>query len=223
MNKFKTNKIIEEKEEIAELLRTAREEKKVKLKEVAGKLKINIRYLEALEKGEFEKLPIGVYGKNFLKEYAIFLGLDYKKIIKIFEEVDNLQKEKENKNLFSKQKVKKHSLIIFPKILKFFLIIAIVVICFVYLGLSVKKVLEPPFLEVTEPSEDYISESYNINVVGSADSSAQVFVNGDLVFLNENGYFVKNINLKEGVNKIIVIAKKRYGRDKTIERQILVK
>ena len=43
MNKFKTNKIIEEKEEIAELLRTAREEKKVKLKEVAGKLKINIR------------------------------------------------------------------------------------------------------------------------------------------------------------------------------------
>ncbi len=223
MNKFKTNKIIEEREAIAELLRTSREEKEVKLKEVAEKTKINVKYLEALESGRFEKLPVGVYGKNFLKEYAIFLGLDYKKIIKAFEELEGLEKGEERQNIFSKQKIKAHSLIIFPKIFKNFLIILVVAFCFVYLGVGIKNVLRSPMLEVLEPTNDFVSETYSINVMGIADPRAQVFVNGELVFLNEDGYFSKQINLKEGVNKIVVTAKKRYGKDKTIERQILVK
>ena len=222
MNKFKTSQIIEEKEAIAELLQEAREKKNLSLKQASEKTKINIRYLGAMEKGEFSKLPVGVYGKSFLKEYACFLGLDYKKIIKIFEASEVFPQEGK-KDLFSKQKVKKHNLIIFPKILKNFLIIAVVVVCVAYLGLGVKKVLAPPFLDVVEPKDDYVSEIHNLNVWGYADPEAQVFVNGDLVFLNADGRFDKPVNLKEGVNKIVVSAKKRYGRDNTVERQVLVK
>jgi hypothetical protein len=38
--------------------------------------KIRGRYLEALEREQFDLLPAGPYGRSFLREYAEFLGLD---------------------------------------------------------------------------------------------------------------------------------------------------
>ena len=37
---------------------------------------IPVRYLEALEKEEFERLPVAPYRRSFLREYARYLGLD---------------------------------------------------------------------------------------------------------------------------------------------------
>lgn len=219
---FKTNKIIEEKEAVGELLREAREEKKTSLKEAAAKLNINIKYLEALEKGMLSSLPPGVYTKNFLKEYSVFLGMDYKKIISLFEETGDMKKS-EKKNLFQNQKVKKYNLIVFPKILKIFLIILIVSVFFVYLSFNIKKILEPPRLEILKPQNDYISNDHIINVFGYSDPEVQVFINGELIFLNHDGYFEKEINLKEGLNKIIITAEKKYGKNNIIERQVLFK
>ena len=74
MNSFFANKIITNADTIAEQLRQARLSKNVKLEDAANELGINRTYLEALEKGNFNKLPKGVYGKNFLREYALYLN-----------------------------------------------------------------------------------------------------------------------------------------------------
>ena len=74
MNLFKSNKIYLDSETVSEQLRSSRQAKKLKLSFIAKKLNINEKYLAALEKGEYKELPHGVYGKNFLREYALFLG-----------------------------------------------------------------------------------------------------------------------------------------------------
>ena len=131
MNFFKSNKIYLDSETVAEQLRSARQTKNLKLKQAAKKLNINEKYLASLEKGEYDKLPRGVYGKNFLREYALFLGLDYKKLAENYETETNLAEPKKQKEIFSKQVVKARYLWATPKIFKNFLIFLISAVCFI--------------------------------------------------------------------------------------------
>jgi len=86
MNIFKTNKIVQDNEIVAEILRNRRKEKNISLEKVSQEIDIHIKYLKALESGDFSAMPSGVYGKNFLKEYALFLGINYKELLEILDD-----------------------------------------------------------------------------------------------------------------------------------------
>jgi len=57
-------------------LRRERELRRISLREVAEATKINLRYLEALERNDFEHLPGGIFNRGFVKAYAQFIGID---------------------------------------------------------------------------------------------------------------------------------------------------
>jgi cytoskeletal protein RodZ len=59
-----------------EELRRERELRQVSLREVSEATKINLRYLEALEKNNFEHLPGGVFNRGFVRAYSQFIGID---------------------------------------------------------------------------------------------------------------------------------------------------
>jgi len=61
---------------IGDTLRRERQRRNLDLPEIAGKLKISSRFLEAMEHDDFAKLPGGVFTKSFVRQYADFLGLD---------------------------------------------------------------------------------------------------------------------------------------------------
>ena len=61
---------------IGDTLRRERQRRNLDLPEIAGKLKISTRFLEAMEHDDFAKLPGGVFTKSFVRQYADFLGLD---------------------------------------------------------------------------------------------------------------------------------------------------
>ncbi|HSH22313.1 MAG TPA: helix-turn-helix domain-containing protein, partial [Candidatus Caenarcaniphilales bacterium] len=58
------------------MLQLARENKGVDLFRAERDTKIRLRYLAALEDSDFDELPAAVYTKGFLRNYAIYLGLD---------------------------------------------------------------------------------------------------------------------------------------------------
>ena len=57
-------------------LKREREMRRISLDEISDSTKIPRRYLESLERENFESLPGGVFNKGFVKAYARFLGLD---------------------------------------------------------------------------------------------------------------------------------------------------
>jgi cytoskeleton protein RodZ len=57
-------------------LKREREMRRITLDEISESTKIPRRYLESLERENFESLPGGVFNKGFVKAYARFLGLD---------------------------------------------------------------------------------------------------------------------------------------------------
>jgi len=62
--------------ELAALLRGAREDAGLSLLELAARTKIKVSTLEAMERGEFDRLPRGVFMRGFLRACARELNLD---------------------------------------------------------------------------------------------------------------------------------------------------
>ena len=57
-------------------LKQAREDKGVSLKEIATRTKISAVALEALERNDFTRLPGGIFGRAFVRAYALEIDLD---------------------------------------------------------------------------------------------------------------------------------------------------
>ncbi|MFH1412986.1 MAG: helix-turn-helix domain-containing protein [bacterium] len=219
---FKSNKIFLDKETVAEQLRSTRQAKELKLTEAAEKLNISIEYLEALESGHYEELPKGIYGLNFLKEYAEFLNLDYKKLRQSFlAEQEVYQSQKQNK-LFSRQVVSSKYFWAIPHLIKSWLLILIALICLIYLGWLLKNIFIPPNLEVLSPRDDLVTIDSKLLVSGKTEPETEVLINQVQVMVNDDGEFNKKIDLKQGINKIIITAQ-RKGHERTIMREVLLK
>lgn len=67
--------------DIGAVLRQARSERGLSLEEVQEATKIRVRYLEGLEREDYDVLPAAVYVRGFLKTYANYLGLDGEELI----------------------------------------------------------------------------------------------------------------------------------------------
>jgi cytoskeletal protein RodZ len=59
-----------------EELRRERELRQISLREVAQVTKINIRYLEAIERNDFAYLPGGLFNRGFVRAYCRHIGVD---------------------------------------------------------------------------------------------------------------------------------------------------
>lgn len=57
-------------------LRDARERRGVTLRQIANATKISVGVLEALERNDISKLPGGIFGRAFVRSYAVEVGLD---------------------------------------------------------------------------------------------------------------------------------------------------
>ena len=71
---------------LGEGLRRARMELGMTLEDVEAATKIRRPYLEALEAEDFSVFAAPVYGKGFLRSYAIFLGLDAEEVVRLYPE-----------------------------------------------------------------------------------------------------------------------------------------
>ena len=67
--------------ELSALLRGAREDAGLSLRELAARTKITVSTLEAMERGEFDRLPRGVFMRGFLRACARELSLDPEAVV----------------------------------------------------------------------------------------------------------------------------------------------
>jgi cytoskeleton protein RodZ len=65
-------------------LRDARTRRGVSLRQIANATKISVSVLEALERNDISRLPGGIFGRAFVRSYAIEVGLDPETAIQDF-------------------------------------------------------------------------------------------------------------------------------------------
>ena len=77
-----------------DIIRRARELRGIELREVAEATKINLRYLEALERNDFTYIPGGIHARNFVRAYAKQIGVDEAEMVNAFLYELTLQQKK---------------------------------------------------------------------------------------------------------------------------------
>src|SRR5262249_13006615 len=59
-----------------ESMKRERELRQITLREISEATKINLRYLDALERNDFRHLPGGGFNKGFVRAFAQYIGID---------------------------------------------------------------------------------------------------------------------------------------------------
>ena len=70
---------------VGRLLRDQRLARELAIDDVAARLRIRRRYLEAIEQGRFDQLPGAAYIPAFLRAYANYIGLDADKVMTAYQ------------------------------------------------------------------------------------------------------------------------------------------
>jgi cytoskeletal protein RodZ len=65
-------------------LATIRRNRGITLQQIAESTKISIRSLEAIERGDFRKLPGGIYNTSYIRQYARAIDYDESAILAVY-------------------------------------------------------------------------------------------------------------------------------------------
>ena len=87
---------MDNKERLGEYLRRVRTSKRITLVEAEDRLHIRKSYLEAIELGDYEKIPNEVYVRGFLRSYSRFLGISPEKILARYDEEKRAREEEQD-------------------------------------------------------------------------------------------------------------------------------
>src|SRR2546428_8672060 len=71
------------------IFKNVRESKGLTLEQIAAKTKIGTRFLEAIEKDDFQRLPGGIFSRGFVRAYAECLGLDADEAVANYDRLSN--------------------------------------------------------------------------------------------------------------------------------------
>jgi cytoskeletal protein RodZ len=130
----------------------ARERKGVDLYRAERDTKIRARYLEALERGDWPALPGAVYTKGFLRNYALYLGLDPEEVLRDWRRERGEKREIEPIVVPRALTAPRQGLNFSPGVVWAALLTVGVIAFAVYMGVQVLRFARPPTLSVADPA-----------------------------------------------------------------------
>lgn len=201
---------------ISEILKEERITKKLSLEDVEKTLKIRKQFLIAIEEGRLHALPSESYAQGFVKNYADFLGIPPSQSVPLFrreykeEELDvvpHFTKSQPTKkiNFFSHKSI--------------FIGIACLIVI-VYVVFQFHSLFFGPQLSVKSPKPQQVVSNNIVEISGTTDPYATIFVNGAQVYVALDGSFEKSLYLFSGKQAVKIVAQDRNG--KKTEKDILV-
>lgn len=138
---------------LPERLLAARERKGVDLYRAERDTKIRARYLAALERGDYRELPGAVYTKGFLRNYALYLGLDPDEVLLQWRRERGAPQEPAPVIAVPRPiAAPRRGLTFSPSLIVFALLIALVAVFVGWLGLQLLRFSRPPTIAVTSPA-----------------------------------------------------------------------
>ncbi|QQG40903.1 MAG: helix-turn-helix domain-containing protein [Candidatus Levyibacteriota bacterium] len=206
---------------VGQKLKEARLKKGLTVADAAKATKIKALFLEALEKGDYTKLPSVAYAQGFVRNYAIFLGIPTQALLAIFRR--EFDEKKMYKVLpegfvetsdFSTKRLPVRTILVG---------LLLFVGLFGYIFFQYKYAVINPPLVILQPKENQVVETADVVVLGKTDVNVSLSINSVPVSLDENGQFKKTINVFPGKETIIVKAVSRFGTETIVERHIEIK
>jgi len=204
---------------LSEILSAARQEKHLKIEKIEKDLKINKKYLQALEAGDYQKLPGKIYTRSYIRRYAHYLGLKRSVVepileeeLKIFDQISATDQPVAEETPF---------IIITPQRVKYAFLGLATLALLLYLGWGINKIFSPPRLVITAPAADLLTSDDSVTIEGRTDPEVEVVINGQTATVDNQGVFRQPLNLAIGLNTIDITAKKKWSKANQQTLQII--
>lgn len=208
---------------VGQVLKEERERKFYTLDEVEKSTKIRKELLEALEAGEYAKLPPPTFVQGFIKSYGKFLKLDPDKLLAIFRrEFSDVDHPPRILDSFQKPLDQKKFKITPARALGG-VILALVSLFFVYLWFEYRFLVGEPFLEVSQPVNQLNTNLETVQVSGRTDPEAKLSINNQEIGVDLEGKFSQEIKLSDDINTITIAATSKSGKVTKVERTVFFK
>ncbi len=201
---------------LSERLHAARERKGVDLYRAERDTKIRARYLSAMERGDYRELPGAVYTKGFLRNYAVYLGLDPEEIIVQWRrERGNEARDVAPPITIPRPMAAPRPGFTVSPFLVVLILMSIGVLAFgAYLGVQLLRFAKPPTIEVTQPATavlevDESTSAYTlrgITIPGGTVSIASSGRDPYNVSATTAGTWAAEVDLRRGRNQFDISA-----------------
>jgi len=201
---------------VGEVLKKQRKLLDKTLNEASSDTKIQLRFLKYLENNDFDKFDSDVYAQGFLKIYASYLNLNTDRILAIYRRsLPFKTKPIESPRETHKAKNKLPS--ITPRLLAVLLSVSFLIGSLAYIGYQIYQFQSPPKISITTPDNDSTVENEIIEVSGTTDPNASLFINDLPIETTIDGNFNTEISLNSGINLITITSKKSNNTQESIE------
>jgi cytoskeletal protein RodZ len=195
----------------------ARERKGVDLLRAERETKIRARYLAALEAGDYADLPGAVYTKGFLRNYALYLGLDPEDVTRQWkrERGDLSIPAEPVLNVPRPIEAPRQGVSISPVLVVAGLLVVLIAAFGVYIGVQLLRYAKPPTIAVTDPAQAVVSvadgtTSYTLRGTSIAGASITITDPGleqpYRVNADDTGHWTADVQLRRGRNELDVNA-----------------
>lgn len=197
-------------------LRRRRLELGITIDEVANETKIHRRYIKAIEKSDFAILPHSTQALGFVKRYARLLNLDERTAAQkyLLQRGPFAQSSKKRPN----QKVK--TPIIGTRFLGWTVFGAVLIMVAGYLVWQLTVLTSPPRLTIIQPLDNQIVNSRAIEVKGKTNPGVEVKIDGQIIYVDEDGDFATEVILNPGINTIEIDGSNRKRQTTSLQRTV---
>ncbi len=208
---------------VGQVLKESREAKFYTLEEIEKSTKIRKELLEALEAGQYSKLPPPTFVQGFIKNYGKFLGLNSEKLLAVYrrEFIEGLNPPRVLES-FSNPLDKREFKITPAKVLGT-VVLGLVLIFFAYLWFEYRFLTGAPFLQVNAPKDQQSVTTQTVLVEGRTDPEDKVTINNQEIPVDSSGKFSQEIKLSAQVNNISIKAISKSGKETTMQRTVFLK
>lgn len=206
---------------VGQILKEARVKKNLSFEEIEKEIKIRAKYLEAIEDDDFGQIPGGpVVIKGFIKNYGEHLGLSSKNLLAVFRRDFGGEEKGPILPRGIYRPLGKIGFAWTPKTTAVAAFLVFLCGFVIFLAYQFFLYFSPPQLKVTSPLPNQVFMNSVIEVKGQSEQGAAVYVNGDLVSLDEQGNFSIPVTLKLGENTILIEAISRRDKRAVVEREV---
>jgi cytoskeletal protein RodZ len=202
---------------LSERLYTARDAKGVDLYRAERDTKIRARYLAAMERGDWRELPETVYVKGFLRNYALYLGLDPDDVLEQWRQERGESPMPESAIAVPRPlSAPRKPLTVGPYAVVATLMVVIVLVFAGYIGSQLLRFARPPEVAVSQPQAAVTTvaaeaTTYTLRGTATAGATIEISVAGSeqpiRATAGPDGRWSAVVELRRGKNEFTVSAR----------------
>lgn len=210
---------------LGETLRAARERRGVTLEQASQDTRIRLKFLRALEAGDYQALPGATYTRGFLRNYGDYLDLDPDDLVALYHGEKGAPEPPQR--LEPLRPITGRAVVLRPSIFVPMIVAAAVALFVGYLYWQFVSFAVPPRLEVTDPPADAIVQQAEFvlrgRTVPDGKLSVTVFPGPERyagLRPNQDGTFAIAVRLRPGPNHVEIEVLDAVGKVNAVTRLI---